>query len=83
MCRLLIRDSPSATTVETSSTTRLALGSSESHSASRSDGIATPSRSRMVSSCRKLSWTNSSRLAPSSSFRLGISAVCGTGSPSG
>ena len=37
----------------------------------------------MTRSCRKFSPTNSSRLRPSISLRFGISAVCGTGSPSG
>ena len=37
----------------------------------------------MIPSCRKFSPTNSSSPRPSSSLRLGISAVCGIGSPSG
>ena len=37
----------------------------------------------MISSCRKFSPTNSSRLRPIISFLRGMSAVCGMGRPSG
>ena len=68
---------------ETSSTTRRALAGSVSQRPIRSETPAAATRSRMMSSCRKFSPTNSSRLRPRSSLRSGISAVCGIGRPSG
>ena len=65
----------------TSSTTRRALAGSESQSPTRAEIVAASTRSRMMSSWRKFSPTNSSSPLPSSSLRLGISAVCGIGQP--
>ena len=83
MCSSRTLLSAIAATSATSSTTRCALAGSHSHSPSCRAGAAIASRSRMMSSCRKFSLTNSSRPRPSSSLRFGISAVCGIGSPSG
>ena len=47
----------------------------------RARSSAAATRSRMMSSCRKFSPTNSSSPLPSSSLRFGISAVCGIGMP--
>src|SRR3954470_3754572 len=76
-------DSAIAVTSATSSTTRWALAGWASQAPNRRETPAAPMRSRMIASCRKFSPTNSSSPRPSSSFLRGISAVCGTGSPSG
>ena len=66
-----------------SSTTRRTLTGSSSHRPTRSEIVAAATRSRMMSSWRKFSPTNSWSPRPSSSLRLGISAVWGIGRPSG
>ena len=72
-----------AATSDTSSTTRRALAGSASQSPTRAEIVAAATRSRMMSSWRKFSPTNSSSPLPSSSLRFGTSAVCGIGRPSG
>ena len=83
MCSSVTRPRARAASSQASSATRRAFVGSESHSPTRNEMVAAATRSRMMSSCRKFSPTNSSRLRPRSSLRLGISAVCGTGMPSG
>ena len=79
------RTLPSAITATsaTSSTTRRAWAGSASQAPTRAEIVAAATRSRMMSSWRKFSPTNSSSPLPSSSLRLGTSAVCGIGRPSG
>jgi len=63
--------------------TRRRCSATPSHNPTRSPTRAAASRSRAISSVRKFSVTNSCRLRPISFLRLGMIAVCGTGSPSG
>ena len=65
------------------STSRFAWSPSRSQPPARCATLVVVMRSRTTSSRRKFSATNSCRLAPSDSFRLGMIAVCGIGSPSG
>ena len=79
----LIRPSPARATRTTSVRTRCRCSGTPSHNPTRSPTRAAASRSRAISSVRKFSVTNSCRLRPISFLRLGMIAVCGTGSPSG
>jgi hypothetical protein len=62
---------------------RLALPSSASHPASLGTTRAVRTRSAMMSGVRKLVWTKSPRVSPNWSFRSGMTAVCGIGTPAG
>ena len=62
---------------------RAACAGSASQRPSRSPTCTPASRSASTSRVRKLPWTNSPRLRPIWSLRLGMIAVCGMGMPSG
>ena len=69
--------------VASSAVTRSALASWPIHAPTRVATSTRASLSRTTSSARKFSPTKSPRLSPSTSFFVGMIAVCGIGSPSG
>jgi hypothetical protein len=69
--------------VASSAVTRSALASWPIHAPTRVATSMRASLSRTTSSARKFSPTKSPRLSPSTSFFVGMIAVCGIGSPSG
>ncbi len=71
------------TTVESSAVTRSALAGWASQPPNRPATPTRRSRSRTTCSDRKFVPTNSPRLSPSASLRVGMIAVCGIGIPSG
>ncbi len=79
----LSRLSAAIVTPTTSLVARRELAGTRAQAAARAEMWAARTRSRMISSRRKLSPMKSCRLRASMSFFLGMSAVCGIGRPIG